>query len=329
MTEVPGAAGFEPLLEHLERLEGLDARLGGGWGIDVLAGRVSRHHHDTDLFLPSAELAEGVSRFTAAGFAPVLEEPGARTVLQAPDGRRVDLNGLTYRPEGYAVQSDAGGDIELFPGWGWTSRRVGNRDVVCLTAEAQRLKHRGYPSRPVDAADLQLIEDIDEPAHIDPTVRAMESSDSDLITGIETASDRLLEPFGLWPLPALPPAAKQAEEARTIGTLVAGRPPFGFARLEQVDGHAHIGQVSVLPEYGRLGIGRTLVEAACGFARRRGDRLITLTTFAGVPFNAPWYRLLGFENLPEPLSPGLAQVAADESELATHAPRVSMGRRLA
>jgi ribosomal protein S18 acetylase RimI-like enzyme len=329
MTEATGAAGFEPLLEHLERLDGLDARLGGGWGIDVLAGRVSRPHHDTDLFLPRGQLPAGVSRFTAAGFVPVLEEPGARTVLQAPDGRRVDLNGLTYRPDGHAVQSDAGGDFELFPRWGWTSRRVGNRPVVCLTAEAQRLKHRGYPPRPQDAADLRLIEDIDEPAHFDPTVRAMESSEADLIAGIETASDRLLEPFGLWPLPSSPRAAKQAEVARTTGTLVAGRPPFGFARLEQVDGHAHLGQLSVLAEYGRLGVGRALVEAACDVARRRGDRLITLTTFADVPFNAAWYRRLGFEDMPEPLSPDLAQVVADESELATRAPRVTMGRRLA
>jgi GNAT superfamily N-acetyltransferase len=329
MTEAMSAAGFEPLLQQLECLEDLDARVGGGWGIDVLARRVSRSHHDVDLFLPRHQLVESVSRFISAGFETVLEEPGSRTVVEHPDRGRVDLNGLTYRPDGHAVQSDASGDVEIFPSWGWTTRRVGKRDVACLTAEAQRFKHRGYPPRRQDAADLELIKDIDEPPCFDPTVRLMDPSEEDLLVGIETASDRLLEPFGLWPLPPAPPEARQAEKSRTFATLVAGKPPIGLARLELVDGHLHLGQLSVLAEYGRLGIGRALVEAACEVASQRGDQLITLTTFTGIPFNAPWYRRLGFEDLLEPLSPELAQVVADESELATYAPRVTMGRRLA
>jgi ribosomal protein S18 acetylase RimI-like enzyme len=112
--------------------------------------------------------------------------------------------------------------------------------------------------------------------------------EEDLVAGIETASDRLLEPFGAWPLPAADPVAKAAERARTDITLVAGRPPVGFARLEVVDGHTHLGQLSVLPEYGRPGVGTSLVHAACQWSRRRGLRFLTLTTFADIPFNAPF-----------------------------------------
>jgi len=36
------------------------------------------------------------------------------------------------------------------------------------------------------------------------------------------------------------------------------------------------------------------MEVACAFARERGLRSLTLTTFAGVPWNAPWYQRLGF-----------------------------------
>ncbi len=322
------AAGFDPLLEAMGRLEGIDVRLGGGWGIDVLAGRVTRAHHDVDLFVRSDDLVAAASRFLTAGFEMVLDVPGTRMVLQAPNGNRIDLNGLAYRADGHAVQSDPDGDMELFAGWGWTTRRVGARDIECLTAEAQRFKHRGYQPRSLDTTDLEVIAGIHEPACFDPSVREMQSGEEDLIAGIETASDRLLEPFGLWPLPSSPPQAKTAEAARTRATLVAGRPPVGFVRLELVDGHTHMGQLSVLPEYGRLGIGRALVDAGCRFAEGKQHSLTTLTTFIDVPFNAPWYRRLGFEDLPEPLSPELAQVVADESDLAAFATRVAMGRPL-
>lgn len=180
--------------------------------------------------------------------------------------------------------------MEIFPAWGWSTQVVAGQPVTCLSAEAQRLKHRGYPARPIDAADLDTIADIDEPARFDPTGRPVEDDEADLVEGTEGASDRLLEPFGAWPLPASHPEAKAAERARTVATLVAGRPQVGFARLEVVDGHPHLGQLSVLAEYGRLGIGTSLVVAACDWARRRSHRLITLTAFADIPFNAPLYR---------------------------------------
>jgi GNAT superfamily N-acetyltransferase len=327
-TTGSGGTGFGPLLDSLALLEGLDVRLGGGWGIDVLAGRVTREHHDVDLFVPEEHVADAAERFGPAGFHLVVDESPTRQVLEAPGGRRVDLNGIVYREGGHAVQTDASGDMELFPSWGWTKRRIAGRTVVCLTAEAQRLKHRGYPPRPQDAADLDSIAGIAEPSRFDRTVRRMEAGEDDLIDAIETASDRLLEPFGLWPLPASKPDAKAREHARTFATLVVGRPPVGFARLEQVDGHTHMGQLSVLPEYGGLGLGRDLVEASCRLAEERGDGVITLTTFADVTFNAPWYRRLGFADLSRPLRGELQMVIADESDLASYGRRVVMGRPL-
>jgi len=327
-TTGSSGTGFGPLLDSLALLEGLDVRLGGGWGIDVLAGRVTRDHHDVDLFVPEGHLADAAERLRPGGFHLVVDESPTRQVLEAPDGRRVDLNGIAYRDGGHAVQTDAGGDMELFPSWGWTHRTIAGRTVVCLTAEAQRLKHRGYPPRPQDAADLDSIAGIAEPSRFDRTVRRMGTGEDDLIDAIETASDRLLEPFGLWPLPASKPDAKAREHARTFATLVVGRPPVGFARLEQVDSHAHLGQLSVLREYGGLGLGRDLVGASCRLAEERGDGVITLTTFAEVPFNAPWYRRLGFADLSRPLTGELAMVMADESDLARYGRRVVMGRPL-
>jgi ribosomal protein S18 acetylase RimI-like enzyme len=273
-------------------------------------------------------MVAAASRFIDRGFDAVLEEPPDRMVLQSRGGQRVDLNGLVYRADGHSVQVDHEGDLEIFPAWGWVQRAVAGQRVVCLSAEAQRLKHRGYPPRRTDETDLAAIAHINEPPRFDPAVRPMEAGEEDLVAGIETASDRLLRPFGMWPLPPSHPEAIAAERARTVAVLVAGRPSIGFSRLELVDGHAHIGQLSVLSEYGRLGIGASLVEASCQWASRHGNRLITLTTFVEVPFNAPWYRRIGFRELPDALDFELAEVVAQEADLAAFGARVVMARTL-
>jgi GNAT superfamily N-acetyltransferase len=162
---------------------------------------------------------------------------------------------------------------------------------------------------------------------VDP-VRLAEPGEAARIEEIETASDRLLEPLGLWPLPQSTAAAKAAESRRTVVTLVHGRPALGFVRIELVDGHPHIGQVSVLPEHAGTGIGAALMRAAFGWAEASGFGMVTLTTFVSPPFNAPWYAKLGFETVAPPYGPELADVVATEAGLEALDRRVVMVRRL-
>jgi GNAT superfamily N-acetyltransferase len=75
--------------------------------------------------------------------------------------------------------------------------------------------------------------------------------------------------------------------------------PVGYAMVELVDGHAHLGQLSVLPDHGGQGIGTQLLDAVAGWARDQGHTEITLTTFRDVPFNAPLYAKRGYEIVPE------------------------------
>ncbi len=290
------AGGFAALLGVLERLAGTDVRVGGGWGVDPLAGRVTRAHHDMDLFVAVDRLGEAVGRLVGAGFEVVIDKGPCQMVLGSASDEQVDLGGIAYRSDGHGVQADATGDIEIFPAWGWTERVVAARRIVCLSAEAQRLKHRDYPPRAGDTVDLATIAHIDELAHFDSAVRPAGAGEDDLVAGIETSSDRLLEPFGAWPLPPADPAAKAAEQARTAATLVAGCPPVGFARLETVDGHAHLGQLPVLPEYGRLGVGS-----------RRSAR----------PVFGP--------ATDDEIGPELKQLIADEADLERFGTRVTMG----
>ncbi len=89
--------------------------------------------------------------------------------------------------------------------------------------------------------------------------------------------------------------------------------PVGFALTESDGTTLHLEEIDVLPEHGRRGVGKALVETICTWARDRGYTAITLTTFRDIPWNAPFYAKLGFEVvLAEALTAQLRRRVADE-----------------
>jgi GNAT superfamily N-acetyltransferase len=82
----------------------------------------------------------------------------------------------------------------------------------------------------------------------------------------------------------------------------AGR-PVAYLVADLVDGDVHVEQVSVHPGAARRGIGRTLLDHAAAYAAARGASALTLTTFAEVPWNAPYYVRCGFPSSPTLNSP--------------------------
>ena len=84
------------------------------------------------------------------------------------------------------------------------------------------------------------------------------------------------------------------------GVLVAAAPgdvAVGFAVLIAIDGDMCVHELAVHPAWGRRGIGRSLLAAACRVAEDRGHVRIVLSTFVDVPWNAPFYRRIGFHDL--------------------------------
>jgi GNAT superfamily N-acetyltransferase len=98
-----------------------------------------------------------------------------------------------------------------------------------------------------------------------------------------------------------------------LAVFVSGDPPVGFVWLTLVCGQAHVEEVAVLQRAGRHGVGRSLLEAACAWARGSGYDRVTLCTFADVPWNGPFYRSAGFVELaPEDWCDELALLRAAE-----------------
>lgn len=90
----------------------------------------------------------------------------------------------------------------------------------------------------------------------------------------------------------------------------------GFALCGEVDGHAHLFEMDVVPEHGRCGIGSALLESVCGEAATRGYAAMTLTTLRNVPWNARFYAGRGFSELAEAeWGQGLCEIVALERML--------------
>ncbi|MYU54471.1 MULTISPECIES: GNAT family N-acetyltransferase [Streptomyces] len=150
------------------------------------------------------------------------------------------------------------------------------------------------------------------------------------------------EPFRALGMPQIaddePPTTAQLTEYQRAGRLLVahdepgeggaeGR-PAAYVMWEPVDGCTHIEQVSVRPDHARRGLGRALIDRA---ERAAGPYPLTLTTFAEVPWNAPYYARIGFRVLADTeLTPGLRAIRAHEAALGLDRwPRVCMRRAAA
>jgi GNAT superfamily N-acetyltransferase len=144
-----------------------------------------------------------------------------------------------------------------------------------------------------------------------PTIRRADASEYEHLIDVERRSDQLFALSGIGPLPE-PGDAKALAAAAVV--FAAGNPAVGFARVEIVDAHAHLEQVSVIPRAMRRGIGTALVQAVLRWATDEGYAEVTLITFADVAWNAPFYARLGFVPV-EDLTPGLAELRDWERDL--------------
>jgi ribosomal protein S18 acetylase RimI-like enzyme len=94
--------------------------------------------------------------------------------------------------------------------------------------------------------------------------------DLEVIEAIENEADRLLierlQPDRWEPAPV--GASRESEHRYVLVAEVDPRTLVGFVHVLEAEGLAHLEQLSVLPEHGRRGYGRMLVDAAKDKARQ-------------------------------------------------------------
>ncbi|WP_339533206.1 GNAT family N-acetyltransferase [Pseudomonas mucidolens] len=87
----------------------------------------------------------------------------------------------------------------------------------------------------------------------------------------------------------------------------------GFLSAQRYGDDLHIHELSVKQSMQGQGVGRRLLETVMNAAISQRLRAVTLTTFSEVPWNAPFYQRLGFEqDVLAKSDPRLAALLRDE-----------------
>lgn len=91
----------------------------------------------------------------------------------------------------------------------------------------------------------------------------------------------------------------------------------GFAMFAPMKADFYLEELDVLTAFAGQRIGAALIECVVGLARAAGAQRLVLSTFRNVPWNAPYYRRLGFQEI--------AEESLDERLFALRAIRVARG----
>ncbi|WP_328323243.1 MULTISPECIES: GNAT family N-acetyltransferase [unclassified Streptomyces] len=151
------------------------------------------------------------------------------------------------------------------------------------------------------------------------TVRPAHADDLPILQDMERAAGRCFRDIGMpeiaddEPLP-LDELARYQRAGLAWVAVDGTNVPVAYLIADRVDGNLHIEQVSVHPDRARRGIGRSLLDHLADRAAADGIPALTLTTFADVPWNAPYYARCGFQPLDEnELGPDLRHIRARET----------------
>jgi GNAT superfamily N-acetyltransferase len=153
----------------------------------------------------------------------------------------------------------------------------------------------------------------------DVQVRPTRRRDLPLLREIERASAQRFREYGLDHVADDEPAtieelARYMEGRRSWVAVGAGDEPVGYVLVDEIDGAAHIEQLSVAPVHQGRGVGQALIEKVRAWASTHGMTRLSLTTFGHVAWNRPLYEHLGFRVLSEDeLGPGLRKVRQSEA----------------
>ncbi|WP_282615073.1 GNAT family N-acetyltransferase [Roseomonas gilardii] len=166
-------------------------------------------------------------------------------------------------------------------------------------------------------------------------VRVARDGGAALLPAVERDAARAFRAVGMAVLAEAEPAPPAAwEEAVAAGHAWVAVDPegeiLGFAVAGVVGGRAHLREISVRTGAARRGIGRSLMRCFLDWAKGSGFQEASLTTFLHLPFNAPFYRRLGFREMPERvMGEELRTLRRSEARLDRLGKRVAMVLRLA
>ncbi len=152
------------------------------------------------------------------------------------------------------------------------------------------------------------------------TLRDARPDDAEVVQAIEVAAAGVFETIGMGDMGLDEPSdladiAQNIAAGEVIVACDTADAPLAAVTYREVDGHLYIAEIDVLPGCARRGIGAALLDEVSRRAQARSLRGLTISTFRDVPWNAPYYRRLGFTDIPdEQLSEPLLTIRAEHIE---------------
>lgn len=134
------------------------------------------------------------------------------------------------------------------------------------------------------------------------SLRLARPEDADAMPAIEMAAGTLFESIeglsGIAGKHAIPADRHRRliRKGHCLTAFVDDR-AVGFIATEPFQSELHVWEISVHPDAQQRGIGAGLMRACMVDARNSGFKAVTLTTYRDVPWNAPFYARLGFEEV--------------------------------
>jgi lincosamide nucleotidyltransferase A/C/D/E len=137
---------------------GCPAWVGGGWGVDALAGHQTRPHRDLDLAIDDASHEPAaIDGLTPLGYQLDTDWRPVRAEFSRPGGHRMDLHPVTFDRAGHGRQHDLTGGWFDYPLGCLTTGSLDGHPIPCLSIDQQIRFHTGYPPRAIDRHDLALL----------------------------------------------------------------------------------------------------------------------------------------------------------------------------
>ena len=139
------------------------------------------------------------------------------------------------------------------------------------------------------------------------SLRVAEVNELETLCDIDLDACRLFDEVGLDLTPEHGAEFSARERSRWAQCLDSGTVliasdrsgvAVGFAALGILDGEPHLEQLSVRMSAMRKGIGSVLLTAAERVAAKARTRVLWLTTYGHLPWNAPFYQKAGYVTVP-------------------------------
>ncbi len=155
------------------------------------------------------------------------------------------------------------------------------------------------------------------------------------IIDVHLASNRMFAGTGLLPDSELVNAVPAQVVEQSVGDGLVfvirhhGDGVVAFAMCHLVEETLYLDQISVIPAHGRKGLGRRLVQRVLREAADLRLSTVTLSTFRDLAWNGPFYRKLGFREIPRrQLSEFMKELEAAQATTMDVSLRCFMRRRV-